>query len=87
LWWTFWGLARHAPIDRAKSMPAFMSCDRAHFEIYGPFEEAHAITEEWPVTRAAYRYHRKRFLYDRVLRPGRPAAEWSCSRSATSGLT
>ncbi|HEX6693473.1 MAG TPA: glycosyltransferase family 2 protein [Longimicrobiales bacterium] len=67
MWWTFWGLARHAPIDRAKSMPAFMSCDRAHFETYGPFEEAHAITEEWPVTRAAYRYHRKRFLYDRSI--------------------
>ena len=28
LWWTFWGLARHLPLARAKSMPAFMSCDR-----------------------------------------------------------
>ena len=37
LWWTFWGLARHLPLARAKSMPAFMSCDRAHFERYGPF--------------------------------------------------
>ena len=35
LWWTFWGLAR-LPLARAKSMPAFMSCDRAHFEAYGP---------------------------------------------------
>jgi len=67
LWWTFWGLARHLPLARAKSMPAFMSCDRAHFERYGPFEESRAITEEWPLTGAAYRYHNERFLYDRSL--------------------
>jgi glycosyltransferase involved in cell wall biosynthesis len=67
LWWTFWGLARHLPLARAKSMPAFMSCDRVHFEHYGPFEESWAIAEEWPLTVAAYRYHRERFLYDRSL--------------------
>lgn len=67
LWWTFWGLARHLPLAKAKSMPAFMSCDRAHFERYGPFNESWAIAEEWPLTRAAYRYHRERFLYDRSL--------------------
>jgi glycosyltransferase involved in cell wall biosynthesis len=67
LWWTFWGLARHLPLARAKSMPAFMSCDRAHFERYGPFEESCIIAEEWPLTRAAYRYHQERFLYDRSL--------------------
>ncbi len=67
LWWTFWGLARHLPLARAKSMPAFMSCDRAHFERYGPFAESRVITEEWPLTGAAYRYHRERFLYDRSL--------------------
>lgn len=67
LWWTFWGLARHLPLARAKSMPAFMSCDRAHFERYGPFDESSVITEEWPLTRAAYRYHPERFLYDRRL--------------------
>ena len=67
LWWTFWGLARHVPMAKAKSMPAFMSCDRSHFERYGPFDEAWAIAEEWPLTRAAYRYHRERFLYDRGL--------------------
>jgi glycosyltransferase involved in cell wall biosynthesis len=67
LWWSFWGLARHLPLARAKSMPAFMSCDRAHFESYGPFEESCAITEEWPLTEAAYRYHNERFLYDRNL--------------------
>jgi glycosyltransferase involved in cell wall biosynthesis len=67
LWWTFWGLARHLPLARAKSMPAFMSCDRSHFESYGPFEESWAIAEEWPLTGAAYRYHRERFLYDRSL--------------------
>ena len=67
LWWTFWGLARRLPLARAKSMPAFMSCDRAHFESYGPFNECWAIAEEWPLTVAAYRYHRERFLYDRGL--------------------
>lgn len=67
LWWTFWGLARHLPLARAKSMPAFMSCDRAHFESYGPFAESRVIAEEWPLTGAAYRYHPERFLYDRSL--------------------
>lgn len=67
LWWSFWGLARHLPLARAKSMPAFMSCDRAHFESYGPFEESRVIAEEWPLTTAAYRYHPERFLYDRSL--------------------
>jgi glycosyltransferase involved in cell wall biosynthesis len=67
LWWTFWGLARQLPLARAKSMPAFMSCDRAHFESYGPFCESWAIAEEWPLTSAAYRYHAERFLYDRTL--------------------
>jgi glycosyltransferase involved in cell wall biosynthesis len=67
LWWSFWGLARHLPLARAKSMPAFMSCDRAHFERYGPFDESCVIAEEWPLTGAAYRYHRTRFLYDRSL--------------------
>lgn len=67
LWWTFWGLARHLPLASAKSMPAFMSCDRVHFDSYGPFEESRAITEEWRLTGAAYRYHNARFLYDRSL--------------------
>jgi glycosyltransferase involved in cell wall biosynthesis len=67
LWWRFWGLARHVPVARAKSMPAFMSCDRTHFESYGPFDESRVITEEWPLTGAAYRYHRERFLYDRRI--------------------
>jgi glycosyltransferase involved in cell wall biosynthesis len=67
LWWSWWGLARRLPLARAKSMPAFMSCDRAHFERYGPFDESRAIAEEWPLTMAAYRHHRGRFLYDRSL--------------------
>jgi glycosyltransferase involved in cell wall biosynthesis len=67
LWWSFWGLARRVPLARAKSMPAFMSCDRAHFESYGPFRESWQIAEEWPLTWAAYRYHPERFLYDRSL--------------------
>jgi glycosyltransferase involved in cell wall biosynthesis len=67
LWWTFWGLARRLPLARAKSMPAFMSCDRAHFDSYGPFKESWAIAEEWPLTGAAYRHHYERFLYDRSL--------------------
>ena len=36
LWWSFWGLARRLPLARAKSMPAFMSCDRAHFDPLRP---------------------------------------------------
>jgi glycosyltransferase involved in cell wall biosynthesis len=67
LWWSFWGLARHVPLARAKSMPAFMSCDRAHFDRYGPFDESSVTAEEWPLTGAAYRHHRDRFLYDRSL--------------------
>jgi glycosyltransferase involved in cell wall biosynthesis len=67
LWWSFWGLARHVPLARAKSMPAFMSCDRAHFERYGRFDESSVTAEEWPLTGAAYRHHRERFLYDRSL--------------------
>jgi hypothetical protein len=67
LWWTFWGLARHLPLARAKSMPAFMSTDRTHFDTYGPFEASWAIAEEWPLTGAAYRGHPARFLYDRRL--------------------
>ncbi len=67
LWWSFWGMARRFPLARAKSMPAFMSCDRAHFERYGPFNERCAIAEEWPLTVGAYRHHRDRFLYDRSL--------------------
>jgi len=65
LWWSFWGLARRLPLARAKSMPAFMSCDRAHFDRYGPFDESCTIAEEWPLTGAAYRHGR--FLYDRTL--------------------
>ncbi len=67
LWWSFWGLARRLPLARAKSMPAFMSCDRAHFESYGPFDESCVIAEEWPLTGAAYRHHRERFLLDRSI--------------------
>jgi glycosyltransferase involved in cell wall biosynthesis len=67
LWWTFWGLARHLPLARAKSMPAFMSCSRDHFDKYGPFRESWLIAEEWPLTGAAYRYHQQHFLYDRSL--------------------
>jgi glycosyltransferase involved in cell wall biosynthesis len=67
LWWTFWGVARLLPLARAKSMPGFMSCDRAHFERYGPFNESFITAEEWPLTVSAYRHHRDRFLYDRTL--------------------
>ena len=67
LWWAFWGLARRLPLARAKSMPAFMSCSREHFERYGPFEPSWAIAEEWPLTLPAYQLHRDRFLYDRSL--------------------
>ena len=67
LWWSFWGFARHLPLARAKSLPGFMSCDRAHFARYGPFNESWLIAEEWSLTGAAYRYHRKQFRYDRSV--------------------
>jgi glycosyltransferase involved in cell wall biosynthesis len=67
VWWSFWGLARRLPLARAKSMPGFMSCDRTHFDAYGPFNESWLIAEEWPLTGAAFRYHPERFLYDRNL--------------------
>lgn len=67
LWWCFWDMARYLPLAKAKSMPAFMSCDRAHFEQYGPFNESWRIAEEWSLTGAAYQYHRERFLYDPSL--------------------
>ena len=67
LWWGFWGLARRLPLARAKSLPGFMSCDRMHYERYGPFNESWLIAEEWSLTGAAYRQHRERFLYDRSL--------------------
>jgi glycosyltransferase involved in cell wall biosynthesis len=65
LWWRFWGMARRLPLARAKAMPAFMSCDREHFERHGPFDESCTIAEEWPLTGAAWR--RGRFLYDRSI--------------------
>ncbi|MCG8467726.1 MAG: glycosyltransferase [Gemmatimonadetes bacterium] len=81
LWWWLWGVARRLPLARAKSMPAFMSCDRAHFDRYGPFDESRTIAEEWPLTRAAYRRHRARFRYDRTL-----AARTSSRRMALRRL-
>jgi hypothetical protein len=44
-----------------------MSCERAHFESYGPFDESRVIAEEWPLTSAAWRHHHQRFRYDRSL--------------------
>ena len=67
LWWKMWGMARLLPLARAKSMPAFMSCSREHYSCYGPFNESWLIAEEWPLTVAAYRFHREHFLYDRAL--------------------
>ena len=65
LWWSFWGLARRLPLARAKSMPAFMSCNREHFDRHGPFDPTCTIAEEWPLTWAAYKSGR--FFYDRSL--------------------
>jgi glycosyltransferase involved in cell wall biosynthesis len=67
LWWTFWGMARHLPLARAKSMPGFMSCSRAHFDRHGPFDESVLIAEEWSLTGAAYRLNRAHFHYDRGI--------------------
>ena len=84
LWWTFWGLARRLPLARAKSMPAFMSCDRAHFESYGPFEESWAIAEEWPLTDGGLPVTTVSASSTIEASPrAPPAGEWSCSRSVT----
>lgn len=37
--------ARQLALARAKSIPVFMSCDRAHFESYSPFEESFVIAD------------------------------------------
>ena len=66
LWWTFWGLARRLP-SRAKSMPAFMSCDRAHSTrtaVRRVLVDRRGVAAD---PAGVTRYHRERFLYDRSL--------------------
>src|SRR5262245_49657469 len=48
-WWQFWGQVRRLPIARAKAMPALMFCTASAFDEFGPFDEAVAIGEEWPI--------------------------------------
>ena len=84
LWWTFWGLARRLPLARAKSMPAFMSCDRAHFEtlrslrrVLGDRRGMAADDGGLPVTTASA----SSTIEASPRAP--PAGGWSCSRSDT----
>jgi glycosyltransferase involved in cell wall biosynthesis len=66
-WWTFWNAVRRLPLARAKALPAFMFCTREAFERYGPFDEAVAIGEEWPILAGLWREHPHRLVYDRSL--------------------
>ncbi|MBI1355577.1 MAG: glycosyltransferase [Acidobacteria bacterium] len=66
-WWTFWGLVRLLPIAKAKAMPALMFCTREAFDRFGPFDEAVAIGEEWPILAGAYRADPANVVYDRRL--------------------
>jgi glycosyltransferase involved in cell wall biosynthesis len=67
LWWTFWEHVRRLPIPHAKAMPALMFCTATAFDEFGPFDEAVAIGEEWPILAGVYRHRRHRFVYDRSL--------------------
>jgi glycosyltransferase involved in cell wall biosynthesis len=66
-WWTFWNWVRLLPLARAKAMPAFMFCTRQVFQQFGPFDEAVAIGEEWPILTGVYRQNRRELVYDRTL--------------------
>lgn len=65
-WWWFWNLVRRLPIARAKAMPAFMFCTREAFHEFGPFDEAVAIGEEWPILAGLYRDRPDRLIYDQA---------------------
>lgn len=66
-WWLFWNSVRCLPLAYAKAMPAFMFCTRAAFEQFGPFNEAVAIGEEWPILAGIYRTRRREFAYLRSI--------------------
>jgi glycosyltransferase involved in cell wall biosynthesis len=65
IWWSFWNAVRHLPLARAKALPAMMFCTRETFARLGPFDEAVAIGEEWPILAGQYRHDRRRLVYDR----------------------
>ena len=66
-WWLFWNSVRYLPLPYAKAMPAFMFCTRAAFEQFGPFNEAVAIGEEWPILAGVYRACPREFVYLRSI--------------------
>jgi len=66
-WWHFWGQVRRFPLPRAKAMPALMFCTASAFDEFGPFDEAVAIGEEWPILAGLYRVRPQQFIYDREL--------------------
>src|SRR5262249_51199170 len=63
-WWQFWGQVRRFPLPRAKAMPALMFCTASAFDEFGPFDEAVAIGEEWPILAGLYRVRPQQFIYD-----------------------
>ena len=67
LWWAFWNAVRLLPLARAKAMPALMFCTSEAFQAYGPFDEAVAIGEEWPILAGLYRVSRRDVIYARHI--------------------
>lgn len=66
-WWLFWNSVRCLPLPYAKAMPALMFCTRSVFEQFGPFNEAVAIGEEWPILAGVYRTRPREFAYLRSI--------------------
>ncbi|SRR6056297_370966 len=67
MWWQFWNQVRRLPLARAKAMPALMFCTSTAFDTFGPFDEAVAIGEEWPILAGLYREHPEYLIYDRSI--------------------
>jgi glycosyltransferase involved in cell wall biosynthesis len=66
-WWSFWNHVRRLPLARAKAMPALMFCTTAAFDTFGPFDEAVAIGEEWPILAGLYQHRCQDVIYDRSI--------------------
>jgi glycosyltransferase involved in cell wall biosynthesis len=86
IWWTFWGLARRLPLARAKSMPAFMSCDRTHFESYGRSRSPGRSPKSGPSPARPTAITPSDFSTTAASPPALPAGGWSSSPSDTPAL-
>ncbi len=66
-WWSFWNSVRRLPLPRAKQCRHSCFVLRKTFEDLGPFNEAVAIGEEWPILARLYRSRRIEFIYLRSI--------------------